>query len=85
MKCPGQDTRNLKAAMYRCPNCGTEVEMFSDELRIRCHKCSEFVYKETTPSCIDWCSAAKDCIGTDRWESLQAARAVADEVEKKNE
>ena len=37
-KCPGQDTRNLKAAMYKCPNCGNEVEMFSDELRIKCKK-----------------------------------------------
>ena len=48
-KCPGQDIRNLRAVMYKCPNCGNEVEMFSDELRIKCRKCGEYVYKEKTP------------------------------------
>ena len=33
-KCPGQDMRNLRAAIYKCPNCGSEVEMFSDELKL---------------------------------------------------
>jgi hypothetical protein len=59
--------------------------MFSDELRIRCHKCGKFVYKENRPSCIDWCSAAKDCLGAERWESLRDARAVGAEVEEKND
>jgi hypothetical protein len=45
--------------------------MFSDELRVRCHKCSEYVYKEQTPSCIDWCASAKDCIGTEQWNALR--------------
>ena len=47
-KCPGQDIRNLRAAMYKCPKCGAEVEMFSDELRIKCKKCGEYVYKENS-------------------------------------
>ena len=70
LKCPGQDSRNLRAAMYTCPNCGTDVEMFSDELRIRCHICGTFVYKEYTPSCIDWCPSAKECVGPERWKIL---------------
>jgi len=70
-KCPGQDSRNLRAALYRCANCGEDVEMFADELRIRCHKCREYVYKEQTPSCIDWCARAKDCIGTEQWNALR--------------
>ena len=71
MKCPGQDMRNLRSAIYKCPNCGNEVEMFSDELRIRCKKCREFVYKETTPSCIDWCPSARQCLGEERWKALR--------------
>lgn len=82
MKCPGQDTRNLRAAMYRCPNCGTDVEMFSDELRIRCYKCNEFVYKEGTPSCIDWCSSAKKCIGVERWDALRGSSADPNQREE---
>ena len=79
VKCPGQDSRNLRAAMYACPSCGTDVEMFSDETRIRCHKCSEYVYKEQTPSCIDWCSSAKKCIGAEQWNTLRRAPADLEE------
>jgi len=72
-KCPGQDMRKLRSALYICPNCGSEVEMFSDELRIRCQKCREFVYKENTPSCIDWCPSARQCLGEERWSALRGA------------
>ena len=72
-RCPGQDMRNLRSALYKCPNCGNEVEMFSDELRIRCRKCRQFVYKDNTPSCIDWCPSAKQCLGEERWNALRGA------------
>ena len=70
-KCPGRDARNMRAAMYKCPNCGAEVEMFSDELKIRCRKCGEYVYKENVPSCIEWCASARQCLGEERWKALQ--------------
>ena len=82
LKCPGQDARNLRAAMYTCPRCGTDVEMFSDELRIRCHKCSAYVYKEQTPSCIDWCSSARKCIGTEQYNTLRGKPANLDDKEE---
>lgn len=68
--CPGQDMRNLRVALYKCQNCGAEVEMFSDELKIKCPKCGEKVYKEKMPSCIDWCASAKQCLGEERWQQL---------------
>ncbi len=70
-QCPGQDTRKLRVALYKCPNCGTEVEMFSDELRLKCHKCGKYVYKEKVPSCIDWCASARQCLGEEMWQVLQ--------------
>lgn len=85
MKCPGQDSRNLRVAMYRCPNCGTDVEMFSDELRIRCHKCREYVYKEATPSCIDWCPSARECVGVERWNSLRDPQNDSASIPKSGE
>jgi DNA-directed RNA polymerase subunit RPC12/RpoP len=51
-QCPGQDMRKLRVALYKCQNCGAEVELFSDELKIKCHKCGQYVYKEKMPSCI---------------------------------
>jgi DNA-directed RNA polymerase subunit RPC12/RpoP len=70
-KCPGQDSKNLRAAIYKCPNCGNEVEIFSDEIKVKCSKCSEPVYREKTPSCIDWCASARQCLGEERWKELR--------------
>ena len=71
MKCPGQDMRNLRVSLHKCPNCGAEVEIFSDELKVKCHKCGENVYKEKVPSCIDWCAYARQCLGEERWKALR--------------
>ena len=53
--CPGQDRRELKIIYKLCSNCGYEVEIFSDEIKIKCPKCYEIVKKHMTPSCLQWC------------------------------
>jgi len=68
--CPGQDSRNLKISLHKCPGCGAEVELFSDELKIKCRKCGTYVYKEKTPTCIEWCPSARQCLGEERWKVL---------------
>jgi uncharacterized protein (DUF983 family) len=38
--CPGfNDIKNLKSFICKCPNCGKEKEIFSDEFN-RSHRCS---------------------------------------------
>jgi DNA-directed RNA polymerase subunit RPC12/RpoP len=69
-KCPGQDTRNLRVALYKCPQCKAEVEIFSDETRVKCQKCGTVVYREKMPSCIEWCASARQCLGEERWQQL---------------
>jgi len=71
-KCPGQDMRNLRVSLHKCPNCGAEVEIFSDELKVRCHKCGTKVFREKVPSCIDWCAYARQCLGEERWKELRS-------------
>ncbi len=71
LRCPGQDTRNLRVELHKCPNCGYEVEIFSDEARVKCYRCGEVVYREKTPTCIEWCSAARQCLGEERWQQLK--------------
>lgn len=68
--CPGQDGRNLTATLHMCPTCGAEVEMFSDEIRVKCRSCGNLVYKESTPTCIEWCAKARECLGEARWKAL---------------
>lgn len=70
-RCPGQSERNLEAELYRCPGCGCEVEIFSDELRQRCPRCTREVYGKRIPSCIDWCGAAEECLGSEAWSELK--------------
>ncbi|HTY45409.1 MAG TPA: phosphohydrolase [Patescibacteria group bacterium] len=62
-KCPGRDSRNIKAETLGCPCCGYSVEIFSDETRIRCPSCRGVVSRQALPSCAQWCSAAKECLG----------------------
>ena len=39
--CPGFETfRDLKSYSCKCPNCGTEIEIFSDEFN-RDHQCKK--------------------------------------------
>ena len=69
-KCPGQDARNLRVSLYKCPECGANVELFSDESRIKCQKCKSWVYHQKSQSCAEWCSSARKCLG-DRWPGNQ--------------
>ena len=69
-KCPGSDMRKLTASIHKCPECGFGVEIFSDETRRRCPECKTQVNKEQTPACVQWCSAAKECLGEKRWKEL---------------
>jgi len=73
-KCPGQDSRNIKAEIIRCPECGYDVEVFSDEIRAKCPKCRNFVYRERIPSCLDWCQRARECIGEEKWKELKVSK-----------
>jgi len=80
IRCPGQDMRNLRVSLHKCPNCGAMVEIFSDEMRVKCQKCGQYVYKEKTPSCIDWCASARQCLGEERWQQLKGEEPTAKEA-----
>jgi len=65
-KCPGQDDRNIKAEEIRCIGCGYKVEIFSDEIKVRCPKCRKITIREKLPSCVDWCKSARECLGEEK-------------------
>lgn len=71
-KCPGQDPRKTKAESITCSVCGYIAEIFSDEIKVQCPKCKNLICKERLPSCVDWCKAAKECIGEERWNKLKS-------------
>ena len=62
-KCPGQMTnRSLDSEIIKCPSCGRDVEMFTDEPKRRC-RCGKLVLRESMPTCAEWCPAAGLCLG----------------------
>lgn len=72
-KCPGQDFRNLKISIYKCPQCENTVEIFSDELRVKCPSCGKMVYPDRVPSCVEWCKSARKCLGEEKWKNVMKA------------
>lgn len=71
-RCPGaENVRIPELEIKECPNCGEEVEFFSRETKSKCSNCGAIVFKEQTPSCIDWCPLAEECFGK---EALKKAR-----------
>ena len=70
--CPGSRfIREPIPENINCPSCGAEVEVWSDELSQPCPSCGTRVFREQHPSCIDWCPAAKECIGPEVYERLK--------------
>jgi ribosomal protein S27AE len=73
-RCPGQDGRDLKVSTCLCPQCGAEVELFSDEMRVKCHRCGYRVDQQEIPSCAQWCAKARECLGEERWEQVKKSQ-----------
>jgi predicted RNA-binding Zn-ribbon protein involved in translation (DUF1610 family) len=79
--CPGaSNIREVRPEEIECPQCGAPVEIWSDELSARCPQCGERVSRDLGPSCIDWCSFAEQCVGTEKYRRLKGpARETEDE------
>jgi ribosomal protein S27AE len=61
--CPGSAsirTPNLK--VKKCPQCGEEIEIFSNEVSTSCGRCGFVIYNDQA-SCIRWCRYAEECVG----------------------
>ena len=57
VKCPGSD---VEITLVDCPECGTEVELFTGDAKAKCTGCGQWVPREVA-SCIEWCPGASQC------------------------
>jgi predicted RNA-binding Zn-ribbon protein involved in translation (DUF1610 family) len=63
-KCPGsQIFSQPKPENIKCPFCGEEIEIWTDEVKAKCPNCKKAVTREQGQSCLDWCKYAKECVG----------------------
>ena len=71
--CPGsRSIREPKPEYMPCPDCGKEVEIWTDELKATCRNCGGKVLRAQQASCIEWCPHAKECVGPEVYERLMA-------------
>lgn len=63
-----------------CIHCGEEVEIWSFEAITRCPKCGGVVCRIQGATCLDWCAAAKACVGAETYERIMAERRAAQEA-----
>lgn len=62
--CPGaKQFRRPEPEYINCFFCGEEVEIWTDEFQTKCPKCKKTVIRKQGQSCLDWCKAAKECVG----------------------
>jgi hypothetical protein len=73
--CPGsREIRSPYPEELKCVYCGQACEIWSDEVETLCKGCGKTLNRQMKPSCIEWCPAAKECIGLEKYERLTRAR-----------
>ena len=73
-KCPGAvGIRTPTIIIKKCPECGREVEIFSNEMQTKCSKCGFTIYNDLE-SCVQWCQYAKECVGEEMYKKLKKKR-----------
>lgn len=69
--CPGSnEIKRPKPEYLLCPNCKSEVEIWTDETEAECEECGEVVKKTRENLCIEWCEYAEECVGREKFEEL---------------
>lgn len=69
-ECPGvTDLKTPTLTLKTCPQCGEEVEIFSNEMKVTCNTCGSIIYNDIV-SCVQWCKHAKECVGDEMYRNL---------------
>ena len=63
--------RITAAYVGKCPQCGEEIEIFSNDVSVKCGRCGFTVYNDIL-SCVQWCKYARECVGEETYRKLTA-------------
>lgn len=79
--CPGAaNLRTPTPSLKKCPQCGEEVEVFSNDVSVTCSNCGFVVFNDIM-TCVHWCRYAKECVGEETYHRIMA-RMKAPETRK---
>lgn len=73
-RCPGADRIRASFPDELPCACGRRVEIWPDEAEARCPSCGRVVGREMPPACIEWCAAARECVGEELYERYLRAK-----------
>lgn len=75
-KCPGsREIRNPYPEEIVCPFCRHKGEIWTDEPDTVCEGCRRTIERQMKPTCLQWCPAAKECVGLEKYERLMKAHS----------
>ncbi len=81
--CPGAlKFRQPEPEIIKCPSCGEEVEIWTDEVRARCRNCNGVVTRQIDQSCLEWCKYARECVGDKIYNKYMKNKTAAQSVER---
>jgi NADH pyrophosphatase NudC (nudix superfamily) len=73
-RCPGGSLlRTPTLEIRKCPQCGEELEVFSNDLSVKCSNCGFVVYNDVQ-SCARWCSRARECLGEEMYKKYTTGK-----------
>lgn len=76
--CPGSaGIRTPTLEVKKCPRCGEEIEIFSNEVSVSCGRCGFVIYNDQA-SCIRWCRYAEECVGPEIVRKFRKAEKEGD-------
>src|SRR3989338_2133618 len=76
-ECPGsQKFRQPQPEYMKCPKCGEEVEIWTDEVKTTCPKCKSPVMRKEELSCLEWCKYAKECVGEEAYVNFLSNKTM---------
>lgn len=71
-RCPGsKKIKRPEPESILCPDCKTELEIWSDETKTTCKKCSKPISRRIEANCLDWCKFAETCVGTEKYHNYK--------------
>jgi DNA-directed RNA polymerase subunit RPC12/RpoP len=71
-RCPGAaNLRTPVLKIRKCPQCGAEVEVFSNDVSVKCSECGFKIFNDSV-SCVQWCKYAKECVGENTYNRIMS-------------
>ena len=81
--CPGAaNIRTPTLTIKKCPRCGEDVEVFSNDVTVTCSTCGFVIYNDIQ-SCVQWCTYARECVGEEIYRNLTAEKSKKQETARK--